>query len=212
MVDCVQSQARENLAEAIKKSAKDLQSLSIESGKNRAYLHQYVSRGIPRYLPVDVAMHLAEVLDIDWRVFVSPKQRSLPVSRKSVWVEEIDAEAAAGAGAMLADSTKIAEWGFPSGLDVQSSTHRIITVTGDSMEPVLRNGDHIMVDTSSTVPTPPGIFVLYDGIGVLVKRLEHIPGSNRVIVKSANPDYESYEQSAADLEIQGRVVWYGRFI
>jgi phage repressor protein C with HTH and peptisase S24 domain len=41
----------------------------------------------------------------------------------------------------------------------------IVTIDGDSMEPLLSSGDCIMVDTSRRVPAPPGIFVIWDGIG-----------------------------------------------
>jgi len=42
-----------------------LSSLSVLSGRNDAYLQQFVSRGSPRRLPDDVRLHVAMALDLD---------------------------------------------------------------------------------------------------------------------------------------------------
>ena len=42
---------------------------------------------------------------------------------------------------------------------------RMITIDGDFMEPLLSSGDRILVDTSQRIPVPPGIFVIWDGMG-----------------------------------------------
>jgi hypothetical protein len=48
---------------------------------------------------------------------------------------------------------------------------------------------HTLVDLGRRSPTPPGIFVLDDGMGLVAKRLEHIPSSDppRVRIISDNP-------------------------
>ncbi len=85
---------------------------------------------------------------------------------------------------------------------------RIITVDGDSMEPVLSSGDRILIDVSRTVPVPPGIFVISDGMGLVAKRIEHIPHSEppKVVLKSLNPEYDSYERLAEEIRVVGRAV------
>lgn len=90
---------------------------------------------------------------------------------------------------------------------------RMLSVTGDSMEPTLGHGDIILVDTSKTGPTPPGIFVLYDGYGLVVKRVEMLPssgGAPTLSIKSDNSQYSPYERSLSDTRILGRVVWFAR--
>ena len=62
-------------------------------------------------------------------------------------------------------------------LHVQPSAVRIIEILGDSMAPTLRSGDRVMVDESHRTPSPPGIYALHDGYGVIVKRIELIHGS-----------------------------------
>jgi phage repressor protein C with HTH and peptisase S24 domain len=80
------------------------------------------------------------------------------------------------------------------------------------MSPVLESYDRVLVDTSDRTPSPPGIFVLYDGLGLVVKRVEHVPHSEpaRFVVASANPDYGRYELGADELYIVGRAVWFAR--
>jgi phage repressor protein C with HTH and peptisase S24 domain len=82
----------------------------------------------------------------------------------------------------------------------------IVTIDGDSMEPLLSSGDRIVVDTSQRV-VPPGIFVIWDG-SVVAKRVEHLPQSDppKVIIKSLNPEYQTYERDMEEVNIVGRVV------
>lgn len=88
---------------------------------------------------------------------------------------------------------------------------RMLHVTGDSMEPTLSHGDVILVDTSQTTASPPGIFVLYDGFGLVVKRAEILPSSPPALsITSDNPQYSPYERSLDDMRIIGRVVWFAR--
>lgn len=91
---------------------------------------------------------------------------------------------------------------------------RMITVDGDSMEPLLSSGDRILIDSSQRIPVPPGIFVIWDGMGLAAKRVEHIPNSDppMVLIKSVNPEYQAYERNAEEVNVVGRVVWAARRI
>ena len=61
-------------------------------------------------------------------------------------------------------------------LKASPSQLRIMHVEGDSMAPTLLGGDTVLVDLTRR-PNPPGIFVMDDGMGLVAKRLEHIPNS-----------------------------------
>jgi phage repressor protein C with HTH and peptisase S24 domain len=91
---------------------------------------------------------------------------------------------------------------------------RIMHVEGDSMMPTLHPGDIVLVDLARRAPTPPGIFVLHDGMGLVAKRLDHIPNSEppRVRIISDNPLYAPYEGTAEEVNIIGRIRWYAREI
>ena len=100
-------------------------------------------------------------------------------------IPEIDVRASAGPGALLEGFEETKDvWYFPDAVirhefRTRSGDLRIITIDGDSMEPVLSSGDRIMVDTSQRIPVPPGIFVIWDGMGIVAKRIEHILSSTR---------------------------------
>jgi len=91
---------------------------------------------------------------------------------------------------------------------------RLVEVIGDSMHPTLQPGDRIMVNTGDRKPSPPGIFALWDGLGVVVKRVEHIPNTDPLVYRigSDNPHHATYERTEDEVHIIGRVVWYGRRI
>ena len=88
----------------------------------------------------------------------------------------------------------------------------MIAGDGDSMEPLLSRSDRILIDVSRQLPVPPGIFVIWDGLGFVAKRIEHVPHSDppRVVLNSLNPEYDSYERPAQEVRVVGRAVWVSR--
>jgi transcriptional regulator with XRE-family HTH domain len=86
---------------------------------------------------------------------------------------------------------------------------RAVFINGDSMLPALQAGDMVLVDITHVAPTPPGIFLIFDGVGLVPKRLEII-SPNRVNVSSDNRQYASYEAQLSDLKILGKIVWLAR--
>jgi len=96
-------------------------------------------------------------------------------------------------------------------LNASPNDVRLLYVRGDSMEPTLYHNDLILIDTTRKTPSPPGIFVLFDGFGLVAKRLEytsHKPPRIRVI--SDNPQYSVYERGAEEAVIIGRIAWFAR--
>jgi hypothetical protein len=55
----------------------------------------------------------------------------------------------------------------------------------------------------------PGIFVISDGMGLVAKRIEHAPNSEpaKVVIRSLNPENQTYERVAEELNTVGRLVW-----
>lgn len=97
-------------------------------------------------------------------------------------------------------------------LKASPSDLRIMHVEGDSMMPTLHSGDVVLVDLARRSPTPPGIFVLFDGMGLVAKRLEHVPNNDppKVRVISDNAFYSPYERTADEVNIVGRIRWFAR--
>ncbi|MEO9902516.1 S24 family peptidase [Nisaea sp.] len=217
----------------------DLKKASLACGKNHAYLHQFINRGTPRKLPEDVRYALASHLGVDEAVLrpehgvvssPSPARRigpavtmpsvpgSGPVDQSRVTaVPEVRISASAGGGANLEQEPGGNDWYFDAGwlryeLRASARDLRVISIDGDSMEPVLYSGDKVMIDLSRTAPSPPGIFVLHDGIGLVAKQLEYIPNSDppRVLIRSESARYQDYERTIEEVNIVGRVIWFAR--
>jgi len=85
---------------------------------------------------------------------------------------------------------------------------RIIPVRGNSMEPELWSGQRVMVDIEDQMPSPPGVFVVWDGLGLVLKYVEVVPNSDpvRVRISSAHPAFKPYERNLEEAYINGRVI------
>ena len=220
----------------IQQKRTDLKKASLAIGRNAAYLQQYLYRGIPKTLPEDAREALAAFLGVPEESLRPAKTESAvePALPQVVaaspptaigggmpgfsQVPELDVRASAGHGAFHEGDEEIkAVWMFPDAvirheLRARSANLRIITIDGDSMEPLLASGDRVLVDTSQRVPAPPGIFVIWDGLGIVAKRIEHIPTAepSRIVIKSVNPIYGDYERPTEEVNIIGRVIWEGK--
>lgn len=88
----------------------------------------------------------------------------------------------------------------------------MIMVNGSSIESLMPSGDRILVDTSQCVPLPTGNFVIRDGIGLVAKRVEHLPHWEppMVFIKSGNTEYQTYDREGEELKIIGCATWAGK--
>ncbi len=224
---------RLRLRDLLRRNDLTLKAASLAIGRNRSYLHQYVDRGIPAVLAYRDSETLGEMLGCDpseLRHEAVPKRR--PMKRRPprmpaalpgaplVAVREVTVEVSAGAGTLAEEFvSETALWHWPenmvrheAGADPESL--RILRVRGNSMEPELSDGDRIVVDVSRRLPATGETFVLWDGIGLVVKHVEVARGDAvdddeppRLRLISANPDYAPYSCFAEDAHILGKVLW-----
>jgi len=68
-------------------------------------------------------------------------------------------------------------------------------------------GDRVIIDTSDRRPSPPGLFAVYDGMGLVLKLVEIVRGSEpaKIRLSSRNPSYSAYEAVEGEAVIIGRV-------
>lgn len=134
-----------------------------------------------------------------------------------VAVSSMLVDASAGAGSVVTVEREGKPYFFRRAwirdrLGVTPADLRMIFIRGDSMEPTLCHNDMVLVDISKKFPSPPGIFILFDGFGLVAKRLEFVTNSNppslRII--SDNLQYSTYERALEETHIIGRVVWFAR--
>ena len=129
-----------------------------------------------------------------------------------VMVPVFDVRASAGGGAFNETENQIGVWPFErqylaSELRIRPSDLAIIEVVGDSMEPKLQSGDRAVIDQHDTNISNPGIFLIHDGHGLVIKRIERIFNTDPVQVRliSDNPAHSPYDVTAEQVQIIGRV-------
>jgi phage repressor protein C with HTH and peptisase S24 domain len=220
---------RGRVLEALEKSGVTRREASLKLGQNPAYLSDYLNKKSPKSLPLEVATKLAEILGVPPHTFfpsnisnaITEAGFSFDISKSGEYkvddssavfdVPEIDAQAGAGGGGFDVEEAPNSKWRLPLSfiryeLNTEPENLRLIRARGDSMEPSIRTGSRLIVDIKSKKPSPPGVFCLHDGIGLIVKHVELIPNSDRVHISSSNPAYRSYEMTADEVHIIGRVV------
>lgn len=198
----------------------DYAGLSRLLGRNPAYIQQYIKRGTPRRLAEEDRRKLAEFFDVEESFLGAPP--SSPGRGRTeghlVTIRRYDVRASAGPGAVDEEDRQLSGLAFPqrwllelAGDPAQLS---IIAVKGDSMEPLLSEGDEILVDRSDGVDRlRDGIYVLRVEEALLVKRIAINPATRKLTIRSDNAGYRDWPDcSPRDLDVIGRVVWAGRRI
>lgn len=199
---------RGRLAQLAQERGSSLAALSRMIGRNGTYLQQYIAKGSPRKLEEEDRRKLARFFGVPEQELGAPDEAARPDGE---WVEvpRLPLEASAGPGAVGAQEIAfdafrfsrrwLREQGFePAQLSA-------IRVMGDSMDPLLRDGDEILVDRSPR-PFRDGVHVLRLGDMLHVKRVQAgAPGRLRLI--SANEAYDPIDVALADVDLVGRVVW-----
>lgn len=205
---------RKRLSREIELRQMDMKQLSLALGKNHAYVQQFLTRGIPARLKEQDRRKLSELLDIPEDELGGPEPASSPAHATPQFrtITEYDIRASAGDGALTSEENVRSQWPFdPSYLSdflgLSTNDLAIIEVRGDSMEPTLSSGDRVMVHLADKQISQPGIFIIYDGGGTVIKRVEKIPGQDKLVLISDNPLHTRYEISGDDVQIVGRVVW-----
>ncbi len=91
----------------------------------------------------------------------------------------------------------------------------VIQVSGDDMEPTLRQGDDILIDRRQTRIGTDGIYVYAQAEGqeLFVKRFQRSAKSRFIAIRSDNPSYAiETGVSDEDISVIGRAIWIGRHL
>jgi phage repressor protein C with HTH and peptisase S24 domain len=208
---------RARLLELSQARGVSLTALSELLGRNPSYLQQFIRKGSPRKLEEQDRATLARFLGVGEEELREVRDKSYgtpPKPRGSGdWVDvpRLDLGASAGPGRVPGGEAAFDTFRFSRRWLAEQGLERAqlsaITVEGDSMEPVLNDGDEILVDCSPR-PFRDGIHVVRLGDTLMVKRVANI-GPGRIALLSQNLAYPPVEVAAEEVAIIGRVVWKG---
>lgn len=153
----------------------------------------------------------AKIMDL---LDVSLSEPSIPVD-EFVLVPKEDALAGAGASTQTTDNIT-GYYAFRKSFFEREriSTNMLVlmTVIGDSMEPLIRDKDTILVDKSQKFMRDGDIFVTRLDNELMIKRVIKIPRGWRLC--SINPERPEIDIQDEDeqFEVIGRVRWFGRVL
>jgi hypothetical protein len=125
---------------------------------------------------------------------------------------------------LASDTAVIARWHLPEDflagmLRVKPASALVFTYQSDSqfdpsqpgLASTIQPGDRVIVDVSDRRPSPPGLFLIHDGTGLVINHLEVTHsmsdrnGEGTIRVSSRNPQYATYEVAPSYLRIVGRI-------
>jgi hypothetical protein len=105
------------------------------------------------------------------------------------------------------------EWVIPANIlntRTQAPQEKIkkFQVRESAMEPDFKQGEHVLVDLTDQNPSPPGVFVVSDGFGYMVRRCEFIPKTNppEIKISAKSNGFHSQTLKLGDFTIIGRVI------
>ncbi|MDH5560197.1 MAG: helix-turn-helix transcriptional regulator [Deltaproteobacteria bacterium] len=139
------------------------------------------------------------------------------ISDQFTYIPYFDLSAEAGGGRLIEDESVKKYLAFrtdwiKSSLRVSPKDLALMDVQGNSMEPTLQNRDLMLIDCSQVNILNGKVYTFRRGESLLVKRLEILVNGD-IVIKSDNPEYEKTivkPDYFNEIEIIGRVVWFGR--
>ena len=193
-------------------------------------MHQFLERGVPKALRSHDRTALAEWLGLrSGRVAPrlraqaqalqappSPVQAAAAPERPVSAVREMAVDASAGPGRpQRGQRCRVPRAGYMPDAMIRHEGRaapenlRILGARGDSMEPLIGEGDRIVVDVSRRAPVTGEMAVLWDGGGLVVKRVRDLLRSEPPSLRlhSTNPAYEPYTCLVDEAHIVGKVLW-----
>lgn len=85
---------------------------------------------------------------------------------------------------------------------------KIFQIQEKTMEPDYNLGEHVVIDLSNKTPSPPGVFIISDGFGHLIRQCEYIPKSNppEIKISALKQGFQPQILKEQDFKIIGKVI------
>ena len=217
-------EVREHIAKLISDRNLSLASVSLQIGKNVAYLHQFMTKRSPLRLPEEQRRKLSICLGVpeseltDLPITATHIGGTTSIAEKivsifdsnTVKIDVLDVTACCGDGIENLPEKVCGHWKLPIA-EFKSITSgnpdniKMIRVKGDSMQPTINEDDWVWVDTSNNFIGSDGLYMIRMATGLAVKRLQS--GLNDVVIRSDNTSYSDITASVGEIQIVGKVVY-----
>jgi len=189
-------------------------SLSRQINPNNLNIIADILSGKTKNPRMNTIVSISEVLKVDVNDLLNIPQSRVAsandASSTGVYVPEVSLKAA-GADNILDTSNQAGEWLLPksflrSHIDPAFfSSVIIVDCNGDSMSPTYNHGDYLLVNTGDTDASAGGVFVVWDGSSVAIRRIRSVsPAEYELICDNSN--YPAMRTNKTDTLTKGRVL------
>ncbi|MFU3068460.1 XRE family transcriptional regulator [Pseudomonas aeruginosa] len=195
--------------------------LARNAGISQGGLQRYLKGGEPTRR-VLISLAKAAGVNLGWLMTGEGSQKSeereATGSDQYVYVPLYDARVSAGHGSWSEGAHVITQLAFTryslSKKGLEPTRMSAVRVGGDSMEPLLSDGDAVVIDHDLRTVRDEAIYVIRVGDQLYAKRLQRqFDGSIAIISENkAYKDMVVPKDQLSDLDIIGRVVWLGRWM
>lgn len=218
---------RKKIDSLIKSKGLNYAQVSKMLGRGVAFMQQYITNGSPLRLKENDRKNLSQILEVNEQE-LTDLSLDLPFPGKlnileglfaknnstgTVQIDIISATACCGSGNEILAEDITGHWIIPQAdfhtlpFSAAPNNIKMLRVSGDSMEPTLKDGDWILADISRKSPDSDGIYLLQLSTGLAVKRLQGSITPDTIIIKSDNPVYNPENANLKDVIILGRVIY-----
>jgi len=163
---------------------------------------------------------LAEALGLDWpqgsanaRAHAALEEPTDTLGQSLVPV--YDVAASAGHGAVVDAEEHVTNLAFSTQYLREMTSAKggqlaAIRVKGDSMTPTIQDDDMVVIDMTKTNLDFDGLFVMRVGEALQIKRIGRGARRSSVMVIADNSLYPPVDTERSEIDVVGKVIWYGR--
>lgn len=92
--------------------------------------------------------------------------------------------------------------------DTSPNKIKVFKIKETIMEPDFKKGEPVLVDLSANLPSPPGVYIIFDGYSYLARQCEIVSGSDptQIKISARNDSFDPQIISLKDCRIIGRVI------
>lgn len=196
---------REVLDGLISERGETYASISRLLGRNSAYIQQFIKRGSPARLDQSDIALLALHFDVPKEV-LGGKEWPTVGQRSIIKVPLLN-----GTGNDSRSQWRLVDAAWLGRLCDQPASVAILPIVGEAMEPILCNGDEVMISRVRTQESVrEGLYAIRGSSEIFVRRIAIDPTKNRLTVLTDHPAYPSWQGiQRKGVDIVGRVIWIG---
>ena len=229
---------KQKVAMLLEQKGLNANAVSLQIGYERTYLKQFLTKENPKRLSERARKALAIMLEVPEQELTDEDlslKSLLPFSlygttnmskglikmlggireQTHAVISIIGATACCGNGVDNLQEKNLGEISLPleefkSITTTAPENIKLIKASGDSMDPTIKDGDMVWIDTANCFISSDGVYLLRMPTGLAIKRVQS--GLSNITVKSDNPKYSDITADIGEIKVIGKVIyiWNGR--